>query len=195
MKQIVIDQMKEYQRKKEIVKAIKYQEGMEDGWLAECEEYRDDCETPRKYTSDIFFNTKSEAEKYNGCVNVVPVFLTEVSKEDYEDNFFAIRHDGKYYTYDTVNDDCWIILHESGDISTEYDTEDFNEKYELPTDLQLNDNFTAKIEFNKNYDLFVELNHKRINLKKSEVATVEKVLDALDIPYTEKLGEYLIWID
>ena len=31
-----------------------------------------------------------------------------------------------------------------------------------------------------------------ISIDKSEVATVEKVLDALKIPYTEKLGEFLL---
>ena len=33
MNQNIINQMKRYQHKKEIVKAVKYQEGMEDGWI------------------------------------------------------------------------------------------------------------------------------------------------------------------
>ena len=35
MKQSVVNQMKDYQRKRKIVKAVKYQKGMEDAWMAE----------------------------------------------------------------------------------------------------------------------------------------------------------------
>lgn len=131
MKQFIIDQMKEYQRKKEIVKAIQYEKGMEDGWIVEYPEYRDACETPIMMKADKIFITRSEAENYIEGANSIPVILTEISEEDYQDACFTIEHDGKYYMYNEVDEGYWITLDENGYIGTAYDTEDFFDEYEL----------------------------------------------------------------
>lgn len=200
MKQFVIDQMKEYQRKKEIVKAIKYQEGMEDGWMVEYPEYRDDCEIPIMMREDKLFRTKSEAENYIEGANPIPVILTEISEEDYQDTCFTLENDGKYYMYEEVGEGYWIILDENGYISTAYDTEDFFDEYESISNKSISKEQTCvKIGYDRDLEeLYMEysgISRINISIDKSEVATVEKVLDALKIPYTEKLGEYLLWID
>jgi hypothetical protein len=47
-----------------------------------------------------------------------------------------------------------------------------------------------KIEYDKEINqVFISGENKSIQINRTEVATVEKILEALEIPYTEKLGE------
>lgn len=51
-----------------------------------------------------------------------------------------------------------------------------------------------KIEYD--YDInevFISNNNKSIPIDRTEVATVEKILEALEIPYTEKLGKVFLF--
>ena len=50
------------------------------------------------------------------------------------------------------------------------------------------------IEYDKEINqVFISNNNKSIQIDRTEVATVEKILEALDIPYTEKLGEVFLF--
>ena len=92
-----------------------------------------------------------------------------------------------------MDDDSWIVIDDKGNIDIEYSTESFDAMYELPSSFG-SSNIMAKIGYDKELlELFVELNYKRIILDKSEITTVEKILEGLEIPYTEKLGEFLKW--
>lgn len=39
----------------------------------------------------------------------------------------------------------------------------------------------------------IDMGMKNIQIDRTEIATVEKIFDAMDIPYTEKLGEVFIF--
>lgn len=186
-----MDQMKEYQSKRKIVKAVKYQKGMEDAWIAEYQEYRDDCDGSIRRVYDHLFESREDAENCSKCTGVVPVVIREVSEDVYDSDCFVIKQDNKYYAYRELDEDSWIVIDDEGDIDIEYDTYSSNAEYELPSSYGL-PNTTAKIGYDSELsELFFELNHKHITLDKSEVAVVEKVLEELGIPYTEKLGELL----
>lgn len=193
MKQSVVNQMKDYQRKRKIVKAVKYQKGMEDAWMAEYQEYRDDCDDSIRRMYDKLFESREDAKKCSKCIGVVPVVLKEVTEDVYDSSCFVIKQENKYYTYRELDDDSWIVIDDKGNIDIEYSTESFDAMYELPSSFG-SSNIMAKIGYDKELlELFVDLNYKRIILDKSEITTVEKILEGLEIPYTEKLGEFLKW--
>ena len=51
-----------------------------------------------------------------------------------------------------------------------------------------------KIEYDKEINqVFISSKNKSIQIDRTEVATVEKILEALEIPYTEKLGEVFLF--
>lgn len=51
-----------------------------------------------------------------------------------------------------------------------------------------------KIEYDKEINqVFISGENKSIQINRTEVATVEKILEALEIPYTEKLGEVFLF--
>lgn len=51
-----------------------------------------------------------------------------------------------------------------------------------------------KIEYDKEIDeVFISNNNKSIPIDKTEVARIETILEALEIPYTEKLGEVFLF--
>lgn len=51
-----------------------------------------------------------------------------------------------------------------------------------------------KIEYNKEINqVFISNNNKSIQIDKTEVARIEAILEALEIPYTEKLGEVFLF--
>jgi hypothetical protein len=72
MKQSVIDQMKEYKHRNN-VKAIKYEEGMEDGWLC----------IDTNGEPDTFFAAKESAYKFQKSsihhIEIIPVILNEIN--------------------------------------------------------------------------------------------------------------------
>lgn len=199
MKQSVIDQMKEYQHRRTTVKAVKYQEGMEDAWMVEYREYIEDSEGTSNNRVDKLFWTKELAEEYMKqehpednhrglfCeyTEVIPVLLREISKDEY--GCFSITQDGKYYDYEELTNDSWIVINENGYIYGEYDTKMFFEEYETPSN-----NSIAHIDYDGESEaLYVEMNCIRITIDETEVATVEKLLDGFGISFTEKIGQSL----
>ena len=51
-----------------------------------------------------------------------------------------------------------------------------------------------KIEYNKEINqVFISNNNKSIPIDRTEVARIETILEALEIPYTEKLGEVFLF--
>ena len=51
-----------------------------------------------------------------------------------------------------------------------------------------------KIEYDKEIDeVFISNNNKSIQIDRTEVARIETILEALEIPYTEKLGEVFLF--
>jgi hypothetical protein len=52
----------------------------------------------------------------------------------------------------------------------------------------------ASIEYDKIINqVFISKKDKSIAIDRTEIATVEKILEALEIPYTEKLGEVFLF--
>lgn len=50
------------------------------------------------------------------------------------------------------------------------------------------------IEYDKEINqVFLRNGNRTFQIDRTEVATVEKIFDAMDIPYTEKLGEVFIF--
>ncbi len=51
-----------------------------------------------------------------------------------------------------------------------------------------------KIEYDKEIDeVFISNNNKSIPIDRTEVARIETILEALEIPYTEKLGDVFLF--
>ena len=87
MKQSYIEHMKNYRTKQKQVKAVRYQEGMEDGWMIILPDLSgvDDF-------IDRLFETKADAEAYketvsfneheNEIIKIVPVLLTKLTAEE-----------------------------------------------------------------------------------------------------------------
>ena len=86
--------MKEYQHRKTTVKAVKYQEGMEDAWIVEYESRTGDFqmvnklfgtkEEARKYiasSTDEINKSRSDFQQYAEYIDFIPVILHEISKE------------------------------------------------------------------------------------------------------------------
>lgn len=202
MKQFVIDQMKEYQRRSITVKAVKYQEGMEDAWMVEYQAHIEDNDGIINDTVDKLFWTKESAEEYMKqehpednprglfCeyTEVIPVLLREVSEDEYVEGCLSITQDGKFYEYDTLTDDSYIVIDGNGYFYGDYDTEMFFREYEAPLNKT-----TAHIGYDKECEsLYVENNCFRVYIDETEVATVEKLLEGFEIPFTEKIGQVLI---
>lgn len=52
----------------------------------------------------------------------------------------------------------------------------------------------VEIKYNKGTNqVFIDIGDKSIQIDRTEIATAEKIFDAMDIPYTEKLGEIFIF--
>ena len=199
MKQSVVNQMKDYQSKHRFVRAVQYQEGMEDAWMIEYREYIEDNEGTSNNRVDKLFWTKESAEEYMKhehpednyrglfCeyTEVIPVLLREISEDEYENGCFTITQDGKYYNYEELTNDSWIVINENGYIYGECDTE-FFEEYET-----VSNESNAHIGYDRDLEKFyVEMNCIRIAIDDTEVATVEKLLEGFEIPFTERIGAY-----
>lgn len=190
MKKSYIEHMKNYRTKQKQVKAIKYQEGMEDGWMI----IFPDISEMDGYIDKLFFS-KDEAEKFigtdefneyeygnqNEITKIVPVLLTLLSDDEVEYYESVVSKDGNKYYFDAVDEDMWIVMDEEGDILSCYD---FFKDYEAVKDE------SAKIGYDRDIEeLFLELNNIRVAIDETEVATVEKLLDGFGIPFTERLGQ------
>ena len=203
MKQFVIDQMKEYQHRKTTIKAVKYQEGMEDGWVIECERYIEDNAGTAIQVVNKVFKSKDEARKYTASPtdetirsdfcqyrDIIPVLLREISKDEYEegDGCCTVTDGISYFDYEELINDCWLTMDETGIVHGYYDTEQFFEDYETPVE---------KSDVHIGYDrecesLYVDNNNFRVYIDETEVATVEKLLEGFEIPFTEKVGQAFI---
>lgn len=190
MKLSVIDQMKEYKRRNNI-KAIKYEEGMEDGWICR---YTDDA----GQEANKIFDTREEAQAYRYSlenienVKMIPVMLNEIDGETYSEEYdFQIYHNGKYYDIDELKNGDWIYI-EDNYVFVEEDSRCFFGRYESCI-IGCN-NTTVNIEYDKKINqVFISSENKSIQIDRTEVATVEKILEALEVPYTEKLGEVFLF--
>lgn len=181
MKQSVIDQMKEYKHRNNI-KAIKYEEGMEDGYTCR---YTDG----RECNKSIFFESEEAAYKYQQSsdypIEITPVILNEIEEDAYDNDYdFQIFHNGKYYDVEELRSGSWIYI-ENGHVFVEEDSEYFLENYEPCINTEM-----ASIKYDKIINqVFVRKDNKGIAIDRTEIATVEKILEALKIPYTERIGE------
>lgn len=199
MKQFVIDQMKEYQCRKKIVKAIKYQEGMEDGWII----MFPDISEMDGYVDKVF-NTKEDAKNYTMCplfireygkeenYNIIPVMLMILADDEVEYFSNVIGGDrGFKYEFTEIYEDSWIVLDDENVVDVVYDTETFNTMYELPLSYDFGD-MIAKIGYDEDlHEFFVKFNERMIIIdEKNGIETVEKILDGLQIPFTERIGTY-----
>ena len=190
--------MKDYQHKKRVIKGIEYREGMEDAWLVEYKTYVEDNSMTLLNTVNKIFYSKEEAIKYicsptdettmenfDEYTETFPVILREISKDEYEDNPTAITQNGQYYEYEELREGYWIYI-ENGNVFTTYDSEDFFDDYEPFCKEQNN----ARIGYDRKLEeLYVEMNCIRITIDETEVATVEKLLEGFEIPFTEKIGQ------
>ena len=193
MKQSVIDQMKEYQSKRKTVKAIQYREGMEDGCIILLPDMPDGNDFIKKV-----FNSKDEAKQYTttpafcnheyGVFNIIPVILTILADDEVEYYSHVVSINMIEYAFEEIDsDDMWIGIDENGTRRLYYDLLDDYEEISVDT-------HQAKIGYDSDLGrVYVDFESRRINLDRSEVATVEKILEGLEIPYTEKLGELLKW--
>lgn len=198
MKQFVLDQMKDYQHKKKIIKGIEYQEGMEDAWLVGYETYIDDNSYTVSNTVNKIFDSKNDVIEYitssaketkmdnfSRYTEPFPVLLREISKDEYEDNPMAITQNGQYFEYEELGEGYWIYI-KNGIVFTTYNSEYFFDDYE-PFCKEQND---ARIGYDKELEeLYVEMNCIRITIEETEVATVEKLLEGFEIPFIEKIGQ------
>ena len=199
MKQFVLDQMKEYQHRKTTVKAVKYQEGMEDAWMVEYENRTGDFqminklfgtkEEARKYISsstDEINKIRSDFQEYTEYTDFIPVILHEISKEEYEesDGCYTVTDGSNYYEYEKIETDCWLTMDNIGIVHGYYDTEQFFEDYETPVEKS-----DVHIGYDEEEGLYVENNCIRVFIEENEVATVEKLLEGYEIPFTEKIGQ------
>lgn len=140
MKQSVIDQMEEYKPKKNL-KAIKYKEGMEDGWRLEfynkrypsfykgviiCDSYEQLEEEMKKTEREIhlYKNYKDNELVPVGYKKPVPVIISyKYSEEECNhmseiglmpETCFKDDNEAKYYYKEITSKNCWIIKNREG---------------------------------------------------------------------------------
>lgn len=200
LKQSVIDQMKEYQYRQTMIKAVKYQEGMEDAWIVQYERYIEDNTGTTIHAVDKVFKSKDEARKYTASPtdetirsdfcqyrDIIPVLLHEILKDEYEDadGCYTVTDGISYFDYEELTSDTWITLDKYGALHGFYDSEQFFEDYETPTNKT-----NANIGYDRELEsLYVEIDGVKITIDETEVATVEKLLEGFEIPFTEKIGQ------
>lgn len=200
MKQFVLDQMKDYQHKKRVIKSIEYQEGMEDAWLVGYETYIEDNSYTVSNTVNKIFDSKHDVIEYimssakettmdnfRRYTEPFPVLLREISEEEYEDNPMAITQNGRYFEFEELGEGYWIYI-ENGLVFTTYDSEDFFDDYEPFCKEQNN----AYIGYDRDLEeLYIEMNSTRISIDKTEVSVIERLLDSFGINYVERIGQFL----
>mgnify|MGYP003314465567 CR=1 FL=1 len=68
----------------------------------------------------------------------------------------------------------------------DYDAEQFFGDYEIYKETTT----AAHIGYDRDLEtIFVEYDNKRVAIDETDIATVEKLLDGFDIPFTERLGQ------
>lgn len=190
MKQLVIDQMKEYRAKNKVVKATPYKNGMEDGWLITFPDISDVSIT-EEFIKRVF-ESQEEAKAYmntsafdeyrdNDVICVVPIILSDPTVDEM-DSINSIFIGGKEYNFEEIEDDMWLVLDEEAIEITLY--------YDFLDDYETVDKTAAHIGYDRDLEeVFLEVNNKRVVIDETDIATVEKLLDGFNIPYTERLGQ------
>ena len=109
-----------------------------------------------------------------------------ISKEEYEesDGCCTVADGSNYFEYEKIEADCWLTMDKSGIVHGYYDTEQFFEDYETPVEKS-----DVHIGYDGEEGLYVENNCIRVFVEENEVATVEKLLEGYEIPFTEKIGQ------
>ena len=194
MKQSYIEHMKNYRTKQKQVKAVKYQEGMEDGWMIILPDLSgmDDF-------IDRLFETKADAVAYKETtafneheieiIKIVPVMLNPICDVEIEYCSNLVRARGNAYEFEVITDEMWIVINEDGD--TELCC-DFFDDYEEVVDKAVSRDET-EIGYDSNTEeLYLQLQDVRVSLDKSEIATVEKLLIEFEIPFTERIGRAFV---
>lgn len=193
MKQSYIEHMKNYRTKQKQVKAVKYQEGMEDGWMIILPDLSgvDDF-------IDRLFETKADAVAYKETIafneneieiiKIVPVLLTEVTEEEIIDNNELVTIDGVHYSFDELTKDIWIVMEEEYDFPLLYEYfDDYEEVGDKVGSVEAEIGFDEDIE-----ELYLQINDVRVSLDKTEIATVEKLLTEFEISFTERIGRAFV---
>lgn len=157
LKQFVIDQMKEYQHRNTMIKAVKYQHGMENGYILRF--YKSN--TP-VLSGAIICNTLEQAEteskeptREKFCLNAenqqipvvydkpVPIIITHKHTDEEKELLleagylpftpFLDDNENDYVFEEITEEECWIVKNLlNGEISTE--SEYFMQEYELMED-------------------------------------------------------------
>ena len=134
MNQNIINQMKRYQHKKEIVKAVKYQEGMEDGWMILLPDMLDGDDFVNRV-----FNSQDEAMRYTTTsafydykdYDIVPVMLSILADDEVETCSHVVTGDNRFeYEFTEINEDDWLVIDEYG-CERVIDSDDFYDMYEV----------------------------------------------------------------
>lgn len=128
-----------------------------------------------------YSTSKENREDFVKFLEPIPVILIETSIEDEE---FCIWSNGKCYEYEKLQKGCWIYI-EYGGVCVADDSNDFFQYYK-PCDNQE----SVSIEYDKDLMCtFLSCKGENIAIDKTEIATIERVLEALEIPYKERIGE------
>ena len=77
----------------------------------------------------------------------------------------------------------WLYIDENGQKNV-LSEEDFLKRYQLKKNEYIHIGYDEESE-----RLYVENNCFRVYVEKSEIATVEKLLEGFEIPFTEKVGQ------
>lgn len=137
MKQSVVKQMKDYQSKHRFVRAVQYQEGMEDAWMI----IIPDVSAIDEYV-DRVFDTKEDAENYTTCplftreygneemYDVIPVMLAILADDETEYCSCIVTGDkGFKYEFTALDEDSYLVVDEYGSNQV-LDSDDFFDMYE-----------------------------------------------------------------
>lgn len=137
LKDSVIDRMKTYLYRHRYIKAMPYENGMEDGWVI----LLPDMPEGEDYINRVF-STESDAEKYITSplftrehsgeeYEIVPVMLSILSDDEVENCIHVVPdYRGFEYEFTQVDEESLIVVDEYGAIYT-MDKDDFSELYEV----------------------------------------------------------------
>lgn len=143
LKQSVAEKMKTYILKDRYVKAIPYEEGMENGWMIVIpNEY--DLSHILEYVNKIF-KSKVDAEDYttsylftrefNGKeYEIIPVHLMELADDEVEDCPHVVVDDRCFkYEFIPLKEDSLLVLNSCGGIQI-MESDYFSDVYEIVTE-------------------------------------------------------------
>ena len=137
LKNSVIERMKTYLYRYRYIKAISYENGMEDGWII----LLPDMPEGEEYINRVF-STESDAENYITSplftrehsgkeYEIVPVMLSILSDDEAENCVHVVPdYRGFEHEFTQVDEESLIVMDENGAVYT-MDKDDFSELYEV----------------------------------------------------------------